>query len=56
MKRKVLILGESYMNLEMETDRLSKNGNITYGGKYSFHPYGSTAAAAIKAAQSSPTT
>mgnify|MGYP006902271186 CR=1 FL=1 len=44
------------MNLEMETDRLSKNGNITYGGKYSFHPYGSTAAAAIKAAQSSPTT
>lgn len=37
------------MNLEMETDRLSKNGNITYGGKYSFHPYGATAAAAITA-------
>ena len=49
MKRKVLILGESYMNLELETDRLSKNGNITYGGKYSFHPYGATAAAAITA-------
>lgn len=46
-KRKVLIIGESYMNLEMETDSLLKNGNITYGGKYGFHPYGMTAAAAI---------
>lgn len=46
-KRKVLIIGESYMNLEMETDSLLKSGNITYGGKYGFHPYGMTAAAAI---------
>ena len=46
-KRKVLIIGESYMNLEMETDSLLKNGNITHGGKYGFHPYGMTAAAAV---------
>ena len=46
-KRKVLIIGESYMNLEMETDSLLNYGNITHGGKYGFHPYGMTAAAAV---------
>ena len=32
-KRKVLIIGESYMNLEMETDNRLKNGNVTHGDK-----------------------
>ena len=46
-KRKVLIIGESYMNLEMETDNRLKNGNVTHGDKYGFHPFGMTAAAAV---------
>lgn len=51
MKRKVLILGESYMNLEMKIEAMSKEGSVTYGDKYSFHPYGKTDAAAITAAK-----
>lgn len=51
MNRKILIIGESYMNLEIMTDPMKKTGNVTEAGKYSFHPYGKTSAAAITTAK-----
>lgn len=51
MKRKLLVLGESYMNLEIQTDPIGKNSVITRGGQYGFHPYGRTAATAITASK-----
>ena len=33
MKRKILILGGSYMNLQMKTNPRTKENNITLGGE-----------------------
>ena len=47
MNEKVLVLGNSYMNLEMKINKMKRQGNVDFGGKYSFHPYGKSAATAI---------
>ena len=51
MKRKILILGGSYMNLQMKTNPRTKENNITLGGEYRFHPFGEAAVTAIAAAK-----
>ena len=51
MKKKLLVLGESYMNLQMQTNPPKKDEEVTYGSSYSFHPYGDGAATAISAAK-----
>lgn len=51
MKKKLLVLGESYMNLQMKTDPPQKEGALTFGSSYSFHPYGEGAMTAISAAK-----
>ncbi len=51
MKKKLLVLGESYMNLQMKTDPPQKDRDVTFGSEYSFHPYGAGAATAISAAK-----
>ena len=51
MKKKLLVLGESYMNLQMHTKPVTKDEKTTYGDTYSFHPYGVGATTAISAAK-----
>ena len=51
MKKKLLVLGESYMNLQMKTNPPQKDAKTTYGSSYSFHPYGASAMTAISAAK-----
>lgn len=51
MNKKVLVLGNSYMNLEMKINSLQRRGNVTCGDKYSFHPYGKSAATALAVAK-----
>lgn len=51
MKKKLLVLGESYMNLQMKTNPQQKEVKTTYGSHYSFRPYGAGAATAISAAK-----
>ncbi len=51
MKKKLLVIGESYMNLQMHTSPVAKGENMTYGDSYSFHPYGAGATTAISAAK-----
>lgn len=51
MKKKLLVLGESYMNLQMKTNPPQKEGAVTFGSSYSFHPYGEGAMTAISAAK-----
>lgn len=51
MKKKLLVLGESYMNLQMKTNPPQKDEEVTYGSTYGFHPYGDGAATAISAAK-----
>ena len=51
MKKKLLVLGESYMNLQMHTNPVTKDEKTTYGDTYSFHPYGVGATTAISAAK-----
>lgn len=51
MKKKLLVLGESYMNLQMHTNPVTKDEKMTYADSYSFHPYGVGATTAISAAK-----
>lgn len=51
MKKKLLVMGESYMNFQMKTDPPQKDKEVTYGTEYSFHPYGDGAMTAISAAK-----
>ena len=51
MKKKLLVMGESYMNFQMKTNPPQKDKDITYGSEYSFHPYGAGAITAIAAAK-----
>lgn len=51
MKKKLLVMGESYMNFQMKTNPPRKDKNVTYGTEYSFHPYGAGAMTAISAAK-----
>ena len=51
MKKKLLVLGESYMNLQMKTAPASKDAKTVFGSSYSFHPYGAGAMTAISAAK-----
>ncbi len=51
MKRKILIIGGSYMNLQMKINLKHKNDNITPGSDYRYHPYGDSAITAISTAK-----
>lgn len=51
LKRKLLVIGGSYMNIQMKTDPESQNGTIVSGGEYRYHPYGDSAVTAIAAAK-----
>ncbi|MBQ9746863.1 MAG: carbohydrate kinase family protein [Clostridia bacterium] len=51
MKKKLLVLGESYMNVQMKTNPPQKDEEVTYGASYSFHPYGAGSMTAISAAK-----
>lgn len=51
LKRKLLVIGGSYMNLQMKTFPQDKEGTVTPGGEYRYHPYGDSAIAAISAAK-----
>ena len=51
MKKKLLVMGESYMNFQMKTNPPQKDKDVTYGSEYSFHPYGAGAMTAIAAAK-----
>ena len=52
MKRKVLVIGDSYMNLQMSVPGAAKSLGTVYGDKYAFHPCGSSAVSAVTAAKS----
>jgi sugar/nucleoside kinase (ribokinase family) len=51
LKKKLLVMGESYMNFQMKTNPPQKDKDVTYGSEYSFHPYGAGAITAIAAAK-----
>ncbi len=51
LKRKILIIGGSYMNLQMKINPGDKDGNITPGSDYRYHPYGDSAITAISASK-----
>ena len=51
MKKKLLVLGESYMNLQMKTAPAARDAKLIYGSSYSFHPYGAGATTAISVAK-----
>jgi sugar/nucleoside kinase (ribokinase family) len=51
LKKKLLVMGESYMNFQMKTNPPQKDKNVTYGTECSFHPYGEGAMTAIAAAK-----
>lgn len=51
LKRKILIIGGSYMNLQMKISPKNKNGDTTPGSDYSYHPYGDSAITAISMAK-----
>lgn len=51
IKRKLLIIGGSYMNLQMKINPKTKSGTTTLGSEYFFHPYGDSAIAAVSAAK-----
>ena len=50
-KRKLLIMGGSYMNLQMKINPKTKSGAMTLGSDYYFHPAGDSAIAAVSAAK-----
>lgn len=52
MKRRVLVIGDSFMNLQMSVPGAVKSLGTVYGDSYSFHPCGSSAISAITAAKS----
>ena len=52
LKRRVLIIGDSFMNLQMSVPGAVKSLGTVYGESYSFHPCGSSAVSAITAAKS----
>ena len=45
-------MGGSYMNLQMRINPKTKEGELTQGSDYRFHPYGASAVTAIAAAKS----
>ena len=52
LKRRVLVIGDSYMNLQMSVPGAVKTLGTVYGDSYSFHPCGESAVSAITAAKS----
>jgi sugar/nucleoside kinase (ribokinase family) len=51
IKRKLLIMGGSYMNLQMKINPKTKCDSTTLGSEYFFHPAGDSAIAAVSAAK-----
>ena len=52
LKRRVLVIGDSFMNLQMSVPGAVKTLGTVYGDSYSFHPCGESAVSAITAAKS----
>ena len=50
-KRKLLVIGGSYMNLQMKISPKTKADSTTMGNEYRFHPIGDSAIAAISTAK-----
>lgn len=50
-KRKLLVIGGSYINLQMKISPKTKAGSMTTGNEYRFHPFGDSAIAAIATAK-----
>ncbi|MBE6665969.1 MAG: hypothetical protein E7603_07110 [Ruminococcaceae bacterium] len=50
-KRKLLVIGGSYMNLQMKISPKTKTGSTTTGNEYCFHPFGDSAIVAIATAK-----
>ena len=50
-KRKLLVIGGSYINLQMKISPKTKAGTMTTGNEYRFHPFGDSAIAAIATAK-----
>lgn len=50
-KRKLLVIGGSYMNLQMKISPKTKVDSMTMGNEYRFHPFGDSAIAAIATAK-----
>lgn len=51
LKRQLLVIGGSYMNLQMKVNPQNRDGSMIPGGEYRYHPYGNTAVCAIAAAK-----
>ena len=51
MKKKILIIGGSYMNLQMKVNPKTKQKNQTFGSEYRYHPFGNSALTAIATAK-----
>lgn len=51
MKRKILVIGGSYMNLQMKVNPKTKQKNQTFGSEYRYHPFGNSALTAIATAK-----
>ncbi len=51
LKCKMLVIGGSYMNLQMKITPKNKIGDVTPGSDYRYHPYGDSAITAISAAK-----
>ena len=51
LKRQLLVIGGSYMNLQMKVNPQNREGSVIPGGEYRYHPYGNSAVSAIAAAK-----
>lgn len=51
MERKILVIGDSYMNLQMKVESYNKIDGTVEGGDYRFHAFGKSAAAAVTMAK-----
>lgn len=51
LKRQLLVIGGSYMNLQMKVNPQNRDGAVIPGGEYRYHPYGDSAVSAIAAAR-----
>lgn len=51
MKRRLLVIGDSYMNIQMSVPGAARSYETVYGDSYSIHPCGNSAISAITAAK-----
>ncbi len=51
LKRQLLVIGGSYMNLQMKVNPQNRDGSVIPGSEYRYHPSGDSAVSAIAAAK-----